>query len=176
MFGLCRGSTLRGVYIMFTLRNMIHVPSINCEEHSLCFLIFLPLSSLNIWDKICVSEPSSLSFMLLSVFPPSSFTSVVIYLLFCRNVVDMCLAFLHAALICSRRRNQWSRPTKLQPHRSALKQTNWRFLTVFFPVVMSTTREHPLLIVSHFWPNVLLWNHHRAVSLGSTRASGEQTR
>ncbi|MEQ2307553.1 hypothetical protein AMECASPLE_019476 [Ameca splendens] len=51
-----------------------------------------------------------LPFSLSSVFPVLSFstvyTSVVIYLLFCgSNVVSICLALFHSALICSQLQN-----------------------------------------------------------------------
>ncbi len=72
-----------------------------------------------------------LSFMFLSppssVFPLSAFSSVytsaVIYLLFCSsNVVNMCLASLHAPLICSQLRNHWRTVVDLPSSLSLIPQ------------------------------------------------------
>ena len=124
------------VITVLSRSDMTHMPSISCEVYSPGFFFFFlnasapgTLAPFNILDKIFhphsfATFPSAFMFHFCatsSVFPlpafSSVYTSAVIYLLFCgSNVVNMCLAPLHAPLICSQLRNRWrnhSRPTKL---------------------------------------------------------------
>lgn len=122
-----------------------------------------------------------------SVFPlfafSSVYTSAVIYLLFCgSNVVNMCLASLHAPLICSQVRNHWRTIVDLPSSLSFIPQ--WILTTRMDRWIsknlLGCAHEHVHvhvrlpLIVSHFWPIVLFWLHNQAFFFSSLLGQWEQ--
>lgn len=138
---------------------MMHMPSTSCEVYfisnaSAWELLLHSIFQIKSFSHRVLKPPLSFMFLfpLSPVFPlpdfSSVYTSAVIYLLFCgSNVVNMCLASLHTALICSQLKKSLedhSKPTMpLIVHNTVDTSQRGGFL-------QHITLVHPLLIVSHF--------------------------